>query len=422
MSDEHFQKETNMNTLAFDHRLSSPLIRRGLERVDSFEGASPQLPKPAEKTIQPHCLWAAELRTARSGFDPSAIWKATLSNGMVYVHTFLGDVYALDSTSGVEVWRFLSSVTICPQVVILDDMAVFADFGGLHALDARTGSSRWSRHSDNLLGVYQLGGKLYCTVGRHFVNVNEESGLARWVYTMEPGDFAGSANERDGIIYIGSAERLRLTAIDPASKIDLWQSTLPRTSPDPTWMPSEIHIGDEMIFLVTRVWRPDDLQRGDLHAINGGDGSLLWHFDGTNWFSKPSLINDLLAIERDQSVYGLAVRSGHVRWVRDLGAAISSPIQAEHDQVYVATHGKGIFALDGSSGDICWHYRLKTKTTKILLVSNGIVYAADSQRLCALDVSSGAEIWRAEEKSISSVETMDGIVYARSPKRFSAWA
>ena len=82
--------------------------------------------------------------------------QPTFAGGLVFVGSHNGRVYALDQTSGCQVWAFQAAAEVRTGIVIADGpkagqtAAYFGDvLGNVYAIDARTGQQHWRVRADD---------------------------------------------------------------------------------------------------------------------------------------------------------------------------------------------------------------------------------------------------------------------------------
>ena len=65
-----------------------------------------------------------------------------MSNGVVYVGSSNGDVYALNAGTGAKLWTYATGGSVISSPAVANGMVYVGSYGNnLYALDARTGSA-----------------------------------------------------------------------------------------------------------------------------------------------------------------------------------------------------------------------------------------------------------------------------------------
>ncbi|MDG5761207.1 PQQ-binding-like beta-propeller repeat protein [Natronococcus sp. A-GB1] len=90
----------------------------------------------------------------------------------------------------------------------------------------------------------------------------------------------------------------------------------------------------------------------DVHALEDGDGSVLWAVEGLGAAGTPAVTDDTVYVG-GEALTALDVTSGEVRWTTDLeGGESTSPTVAD-GTVYLVADGE-LLAFDAGDGDVEW--------------------------------------------------------------------
>jgi outer membrane protein assembly factor BamB len=120
----------------FDRRTiqSSPAVANGIVYVGSRDGFLYAVSADSGKLV-----WRYDHQTSWVNDSPA------VADGVVYVGTSDNSFFhAIDATSGKELWRTRVGGVIWSSPAVSGDLVVFGDgIGRLHALDRRTGVERW---------------------------------------------------------------------------------------------------------------------------------------------------------------------------------------------------------------------------------------------------------------------------------------
>ena len=189
------------------------------------------------------CIDAATHIAAWSTALPAAV-KSTpvIGDGKVYVTT-AERLYALDASTGAEVWNAsLGGTSSTPAVA--GEIVIAGSSDGLHAYDAGTGILLWDFPGAQV-GVSPVvaGNLVYAATNERtgtVYAVDTRTGEEVWSYTLEaPGDgtfaafYASSPAVSDGVLYIG-AENNRLYAFGdgglPEPAFTGWSGTVMLTA------------------------------------------------------------------------------------------------------------------------------------------------------------------------------------------------
>src|SRR6266700_3688365 len=146
-------------------------------------------------------------------------------NGVVYVGSNDGNLYALDAASGSKKWIYHTGASISSSPAVVNGVVyVGSDNGNLYAFDAASGRPKWVFHTEASIssspavanGVVYVGsadGSLYA--------LDAASGTKKWFFPTGDNIYYSSPTVANGVVYIGSADH-NLYALDTASGTKKW--------------------------------------------------------------------------------------------------------------------------------------------------------------------------------------------------------
>ncbi len=193
-----------------------------------------------------------------------------LSDDLVYVGTYNGKIYALNSSTGALRWVYPregnENVGSIVGNLAIDNNSIYfgSSNGKVYALDKATGDRKWPE---------------YETFDR--------------IWT--------SPVISDGVIYVSSYDN-KLHAISSTDGKKLWQIELPSA------ICSSPAVSKDIIYCGT-------FDR-NLYAIKKTNGSILWKFESGNWFWSDVLVNGnvIYAACLDSRIYAIDADSGKEMW------------------------------------------------------------------------------------------------------------
>ncbi len=292
----------------------------------------------------------------------------SVSNGVVYIASLEGRVYALDAAMGTEKWKephkVVGDIQASPlvakgKVFVAANNKVFA----IEALDGRTGWTQpfvasgriWAKPAADEVETTLFFG----TLDKDFYALDTATGSLKWTFKAG-GAILTTPVLHKGKIYFGAFDG-NLYALDPASR----QSGLA--------FPAQ----GEWVFNATDwIWsgpvrEKDTLyfatMRGKVFAVDAGSGRPVWPgpFEVSSKFrSKPVVYKDNLIIASEEGrIYSLNLADGQMKWASpsSLGAAILADLAISADTVYIYTQGHTLYALDADTGMQRWGYSVSTK-------------------------------------------------------------
>jgi len=289
-------------------------------------------------------------------------------NGVVYVGSDGGNIYALDAASGTPIWSYYPTgpwVDSSPAVAY-NIVYVGGYDGNIYALDAASGTLIWS---------YPTGGVV-----------------------------RSSPAVANGVVYIGS-DGGNIYALDAASGTLIW------SYPTGSWVGSSPAVAHGVVYVGSG--------DGNIYALDAASGTPIWTYQTGSWVqSSPAIANGVVYVgSGNGNIYALDAASGTPIWTYATGSSVHSSPAIVDGNVYVGSGNGNIYALDASSGTPIWTYATGYWVQSSPAVANGVVYVGSSNgNIYALDAASGTPIWTyATGLSVhSSPAIIDGIVYVGS--------
>lgn len=301
-----------------------------------------------------------------------------LADGVLYVSNQNGELYALDSATGNELWSQNIGVDVPSPVTIVGDVIyVGSDRYWLYALDSQTGETVWEFRTQ--AAVYSAPLVL------------------------------------DGRVYFGSADG-RVYAVDLATQEAVWQ----------------VEVGDWLIWSLAEanglLYAASDT---GLYALDRETGEERWVAGSGSAWNAPAVSNGVVYAGSDGFFYALEATTGQTIWQFEDDDEAWSPPAVADGLVYVGNRNQVLFALDAASGEERWRFEAADWTTTDPTVVDGVIYLGEGNHdrregpryLYALDAQSGVELWRFEASGrlltaplpgdgVVYVMTVTGIVYA----------
>jgi len=151
-----------------------------------------------------------------------------VANGVVYVGSEDGRVYAFNAATGSTLWTATTGSAVDSSPAVANGVVYFGSYDhNVYAFDAATGSTLWTATTGNLVisspavanGVVYVGsydGKLYA--------LNAATGSTLWTATTDRGIGHSSPAVANGVVYVGSGDG-KVYAFDAATGSTLWTTT-----------------------------------------------------------------------------------------------------------------------------------------------------------------------------------------------------
>lgn len=294
-----------------------------------------QLPGPPPVS-NPHLVWRFD--TAGEVYSSPAI-----ADGIVYIASKSGFLYAIAAGSGTELWRVAVSdyVTRSSPAVIDGTVYIGGGFAFL-AIDARTGQERWRvpvQYSGQATPTVADGMVVVSSQEGYVFGIDANTGEVKWRSPTDGVTFGTPAVSGRQVIFGTDAGVLY--------NLDLTTGKLHWRTPLAGAIFASPAILGASILIPT--------QAGTLLAIDLDTGDLLWTA-AQGGAETAAIANDLVVLSAsDGGIYGLDLATGSQRWIYPSGKrSISAPI-ISGDTVITGT-GNTLLAIDPASGKLKWYY------------------------------------------------------------------
>lgn len=170
---------------------------------------------------------------------------------------------------------------------------------------------------------------------------------------------------------------------------------------------------------------------GSLHALDAGDGTLLWSYDHDGHTpSTPTVANGVVYFgSEDHNVYAVDALDGALLWAYTTGGHVRSQPAVYETTVFVNSQDGYLYALDAVDGTLQWRFQFDEPVSDIdslgstpssPTVGDGAVFIAGSDHILrAIEILDGALRWEYEVGSqvFGSPMAADGVVYVGSLNR-----
>jgi len=288
--------------------LASPAVSGGFAYVPTNEGALLAL-DARDGSVR----WTSVIgqRTSLGQVDNWDVYQSspTVANGIVYVGSADGRIYAVSAADGKEKWHFQTDHVVRATPAVANGRVICGSFDGkVYALDAATGKESWI--------------------------VNTKTPGVPW------NSVQGSCAVMDGLVYVGSRSTF-FYGIDAATGEIRWKH-----SHDGSWVPSSPAVRDGIAY----VGQSD----GSKISAVSAKGECLWVFNAPNeTFASPALAGDVLYVAGNDnynmkgkgSLSAVDIKTGQALWTLEFpGSVWASPVVAG-DTVYVSCADGKLYAV-----------------------------------------------------------------------------
>lgn len=322
-----------------------------------------------------------DLRLAWSFRTPDSYLTGSpvIADGIVYAGTRddsedgRASFDAVDLATGERLWHFPTPSSVHGTPAVANGLVYVPTLEGtLFALDARTGELRWQRNPEtpgqrSFHGVAVADGRVYYALQADQGEAQDgllqvfdaTTGEPIWTAPLMGGmrEVKGAPAVADGRVVIGSEDN-SFVAFDAATGAELW--TVP---PGRGYQDANPTIAGGRVFL--------GVER-ELIARHAATGEELWTYRSRDQSFIPGNITPASAAVRGDTAYmafpdgnvaALDVATGKPRWTvrlpgrTYLGGVLSSPT-ISGDTVYVGSNDGFVYGLDLSTGTIVWKYEV----------------------------------------------------------------
>lgn len=261
-------------------------------------------------------------------------------NGVVYIGSEDGNLYAIDEKTGKTHWKFKTGGAVHSSPAVFKNIVYIGSFDGYYyAIDTKTGHLKWK---------FKTGGE-------------------QWS---------------------GEISFLGFKPVDQYMD-DLWDFFLSSPVINPDDKNPSVFFGSS---------------DGNVYALNANTGDLKWKFEANGSIHcSPVLYKNTLYIGSwDANLYAIDTETGKMRWKfetsRQIGfKGIESTVTVADGMVYFGARDPFLFALNAETGDLVWKYDAAYSwIISSPVVVDGVVYVgtSDTLGLLGLDAKSGKELFK----------------------------
>src|SRR5579859_2849172 len=344
------------------------------------------------------------------------------SNGVDYVGSDSGRLYALNGKEGAVRWQYNAGAPVYVAAVMQDVVYADASNGNstvAYALNASNGSVLWhyavNDYISNLMvenGIVYAGTAATGNTIRLYA-LQASSGSLLWSYPANaetPGLLAAS----DGMVFYaeilgiaGGSFNEHITALRGSDGSVAWRLPIAASDGFARGTPA---VSNGVIYISTN--------SGSVYAVRVSDGSVLWHVGRSGGFKaipvdmSPLVDNGMVFVEGKQgpigenlSLFAMRASDGTVLWSKSLGSSpgpmVDQP-QIVNGVMYVVNGINGLVALRETDGSLLWQHTAD-QVYGSFAVADGLLQINSGDTVLAVRASDGTVVWR---RSISFHDTL----------------
>ncbi|HUR96380.1 MAG TPA: PQQ-binding-like beta-propeller repeat protein [Gemmatimonadales bacterium] len=315
-------------------------------------------------------------------------------DGVVYVGSGDGNLYALDARTGTQRWKFAAGRAVTASPAVSGGLVFIGSRDGAYfAVEAATGRQRWRIETgpDAPLAWGFESGDLYTSSpavaqglavlggsdGQVYA-VDAATGAVRWRFRTG-GRVRSSPAVSGGRVYVGSMDgtlyALELASGRPVWRFDTEGHTLEsgKFGFDRRTIQSSPAVAEGRVFVGSR--------DGHLYAVDAATGRLVWRADHEmSWVnSSPAVVGGLVFAGSSDNRFVQAVdaRTGKERWRVATERLVWSSPAVTGELVYVGDASGTLYALDCETGAERWRHRTGRRIYSSPVPSGGLLYVGN---------------------------------------------
>lgn len=336
---------------------------------------------------------ALDVTTGRRQFKTREVaWSMTLSGGRV--HASDGPtLYALDASDGTDRWRIPADGWIYTVQADRGTVVTGTRGGGAQAWEAATGEKLWemaglqSDFETPEAGPQVHGDTVYLWGEGRLIAVDARTGTERWSYPVGDASVTGGVPVRllpaqDGALYVCAGSRV--FALEQSNGVERWRFDAPAAFLcPPTYQPG-VSVAGGGLYLADYL--------GTVYALDCANGHDRWRIATEARQSTEAVIvaDGLVHLGSGSALYTLDAVSGTPRWRFAAGGeVVGSPVVAE-GRLHFGSADHCLYTLDAVGGQLRWKLATGGEITGSPVVASGVVYACSKDRcVYALDAEKG---------------------------------
>ena len=301
-----------------------------------------------------------------------------VADGVVFVGSTDGNLYAVDASTGAQKWKFTSRGRIVSSPAVLAGAVYFESYdSNFYAVDAATGALKWK----------------FATNGeRRFAAKHIHGMLPESEAMPDPFDFyLSSPAVSNGVVYFGSGDG-NVYALDAATGTLKWKfQTGDVVHASPALAEGLLFIGS----WDTYFYALDAASGAEKWRFKTGDDPVMHNQTGIQ--SSAAVANGVVYFGcRDSKLYALDALTGARKWVADnKGSWVIGSPAVKDGKVYFSTSDGGLFhGVDARTGAELFSLRFHWPMFSSPALAGNIAYLGSHEgKLLAIDVAAHKSAW-----------------------------
>jgi outer membrane protein assembly factor BamB len=317
-----------------------------------------------------------------------------IADGIVYITSTDGHVFAIDQETGKEKWNFKSRMPIASTPAVSSGTLYFvSSAGSLAALDTATGKPKWVFSTEferkfeakNLHGYPSpaqtipdawdlwtsspavVNGKVFFGSGDgNIYAVTADTGIELWKVQTKDVVHASPA-VFNNIVYIGSWDSY-LYALNADTGDEKWtfQAGQDNTIHNQVGFQSSPAVADGVVYVGCR--------DGHVYALDAANGRKKWDYStNKSWVNGTPAVRDgvvYVGTSDSSRFMALDAKNGHLRWNFPAKAYMFSSAALAGDLAYVGDHNGKLYAVDIKTGKLAWEFQVEASKKDPMKILN----------------------------------------------------
>lgn len=310
-------------------------------------------------------------------------------DGVVYVASLSGHLYAIDQQTGAEKWHFKSRMPIASSPTVAGGTVYFvSSAGSLAAIDVATGQPKWVHAVEHerkfeAPGLHGYGpaaqtipdawdmyvsspavvhDRVYFGSGDGNVYAVDTAGVLQWKFAT--GDVVhASPAVANGVVYVGSYDG-KLYALDANTGQLRWvfAGGVDPALHNQQGFQSSACVVDGVVYVGSR--------DAHVYALDAATGRKKWDYPTSkSWVNTTPAVRDGLvyAATSDSSrFFALDARTGRLRFNVDARAFVFSSPALAGELAYFGSHNGRVYAVDAKTGRLAWEWQTEASRANAL--------------------------------------------------------
>ncbi|OON72228.1 outer membrane protein assembly factor BamB family protein [Streptomyces tsukubensis] len=336
---------------------------------------------------------ALDVGTGRRQFKTRDVaWSMAVADGRI--HASDGPtLYALDATTGTDLWRVPAEAWVYSLKADRSTVVTATRGGGAQGWEASSGEKLWelsgiqTDFETQEAGPLVHEGTVYVWQDARLRALEARTGTERWSYPIGDAASCGGVPVRltpgpDGNVYICAGTRV--LAVDVAGGHVRWHFEAPAVflgppafAPGPAVTGGGIYLADYL---------------GTVYALDAADGRDRWRIATESRASvEPVLVTDgHVHVGSGKGLYTLDAVTGTPKWRFQAGGDVVGAPVAAGGRIHFGSADHCLYTLDAQGGQLRWKLATGGEITGSPVAEGGVVYACSKDRcVYALDAVKG---------------------------------